>query len=186
MTLTGTIQSIQPLGGYDSQGGYINTFSMTIQCQDGQHTGEIGSKSNPYPMNIGEQIVVMESNTQHGIKFKKVNTQYAGNQQGGNQGEQQPPQQNQQPQRQAPQQDNVQDRIAFAQAYNRACDEYNADKISEEQIQERTRMHYKVLTTRQFPLSMSLSGPQQDEQPQFQQPADQKAGYNPPVDDIPF
>lgn len=82
-TKTGIIKMIQPNGGYDSQYGYVNTFMMTIEVpNEGQITGEIGSKSVNYPLNLGEQITFQMKNTEHGWKFKKVNPQY---QQGGSQ-----------------------------------------------------------------------------------------------------
>jgi hypothetical protein len=84
---TGTIRAIQPNGGYQSQNGYINTFMMTLQTDEGQITGEIGSKSQNYPMNINDEITVQIKNTTHGVKFKKINPQYQ--QQGGTQQSQQ-------------------------------------------------------------------------------------------------
>ena len=83
---TGIIKGIQPNGGYQSQNGYINTSMMTIEVVgEGQITGEIGSKSQPYPMNVGEEISFEFKNTTHGTKIKKVNPQYA---QGDSQGQQ--------------------------------------------------------------------------------------------------
>lgn len=80
---TGTIRNIVPTqeGGYQSDNGWINTFDMTIQCQDGTFTAQIGSKSTPYPIAVGQQITVEMSNSQYGPRFKKVNPQYQ--QQGG-------------------------------------------------------------------------------------------------------
>ena len=107
MQIQGNITHIQPTqqGGYnctpqDSAPFYMYTFDMTVNGPSGPVTGEIGSKSQQYPMQIGEQIIVNSTTTQHGIKFKKVNPQYqgGGQQQGGGQS-----QQNQQPQ-QRPQQ----------------------------------------------------------------------------------
>lgn len=86
MQKTGTIRSIQPNGGYQSANGYISTFMMTLQTDEGQITGEIGSKSEIYPMNPNDQITVEIKNTNHGVKFKKINPQYA---QGGHSGPQQ-------------------------------------------------------------------------------------------------
>ena len=78
MQLTGTIISVIPtqVGGYSSGNGWIYTYNITIQCQDGQHTGEIGAKSSPYPIANGEQISVVATTDQHGTKFKKFNPQY--------------------------------------------------------------------------------------------------------------
>lgn len=96
MNKTGTIVSIIKVGGYQSQQGYIYTFNMTIDC-DGQHyTGEIGSKSEVYPANPGQQITVTMTQDQYGVKFKKFNPKYA--QQDQQQGTQQPQQGTQQPQ----------------------------------------------------------------------------------------
>lgn len=90
MQKTGTIVSIQPDGGYQSQNGYISTFMMTLQTAEGQITGEIGAKSGTYPMNPNDQITVEINNTTHGAKFKKVNPQYAqGDSQSGYSGPQQ-------------------------------------------------------------------------------------------------
>lgn len=96
MNKTGQILSIVPTqaGGYASQGGWVYTFNMTIQCADGQFTGEIGSKTEQYPLSAGEQISVQVTNSQNGVKFKKFNPQYAAQDapQGGQQGRSQPAQ----------------------------------------------------------------------------------------------
>ncbi len=90
---TGNITEIQPLGGYQSQGGYIYTFQMRVQCPDGEVVGEIGSKSQVYPLSVGQQIIVNVTQTQHGIKLKKINPDQA---QQGQQYSQPAPQQGQQ------------------------------------------------------------------------------------------
>ncbi|KKN78854.1 hypothetical protein LCGC14_0346260 [marine sediment metagenome] len=91
---TGIIKSIQPNGGYQSQNGYINTSMMTIDVAgEGQITGEIGSKSQPYPMNVGEEITFEIKNTEHGVKFKKVNPEYRQAYQSASQGDGQAAQQ---------------------------------------------------------------------------------------------
>lgn len=77
MQKTGTITGIQPDGGYQSQNGYINTFQMKIQCDDGEFIGQIGSKSQIYPLAIGQPISVTVTNTEHGVRFKKFNPQYS-------------------------------------------------------------------------------------------------------------
>ncbi len=93
MQKTGTIINIQPDGGYQGQDGYINTFQMTIRCQDGEFTGQIGSKSQNYPIATGQQISVEVTNNVHGVRFKKFNPQYAqGGQQNTQQGSQRSPQ----------------------------------------------------------------------------------------------
>jgi hypothetical protein len=90
MQKTGIIKQIQPNGGYQSSNGYISTFMMTIEVAgEGQVTGEIGSKTQTYPMNPGDEITFEMNNTAHGVKLKKVNPQYA---QGGSQGQQNQPQ----------------------------------------------------------------------------------------------
>ena len=81
MNVQGQITSIVPDGGYQGTNGYISTFQMTIQAPDGLHTGQIGSKSQTYPIAIGEQIAVTVTNTQHGVRFKKFNPQYQQGQQ---------------------------------------------------------------------------------------------------------
>ena len=78
MQITGQITNIQPKGGYQGQKGYIYTFDMAIQSPQGQHIGEIGSKSQIYPMQLGETIIVDVTKTEHGVRFKKVNPKYAG------------------------------------------------------------------------------------------------------------
>ncbi len=88
MTKSGTITQIVPDGGYQCANGYINTFQMTIQCSDGTFVGQIGSKSQTYPIAVGQQISVEMTNTEHGVRFKKFNPQYAGGQQGAPQGRQ--------------------------------------------------------------------------------------------------
>lgn len=89
MQKNGTITQLVPDGGYQSQNGYINTFQMSIQCPDGLVTGQIGSKTQNYPLGVGSQISVEMTETEHGTRFKKFNAQYAGQQQ--NQPQQQPP-----------------------------------------------------------------------------------------------
>ncbi len=91
MQKTGNIVQIVPAGSYQAQGNTIYIFLMTIQCADGTFTGEIGAKSQQYPMNVGDTINVTVTNDQHGVKFKKFNPQYApqggqGGQQGRSQG----------------------------------------------------------------------------------------------------
>lgn len=79
MLKSGTIANIEANGGYQSQNGYISTFMLTLRNEEGQITGEIGSKSQQYPMAIGEPITVDIRTDQHGTKFKKVNPQYQQN-----------------------------------------------------------------------------------------------------------
>ena len=94
---TGIIKAIQPDGGYSAktpQGPmYIYQYQMTIEVPgEGQVTGEIGSKSDPYPMQVNEEItfeIKLDARATTGKKFKKVNPQYA---QGGSQGGGQAPQ----------------------------------------------------------------------------------------------
>jgi hypothetical protein len=81
-TISGTIINIQPDGGYQSQNGYICTFQMTIQTADGsKYIGQIGSKSQTYPLAVGQPINVEVNNTEHGVRFKKFNPQYGAAQQ---------------------------------------------------------------------------------------------------------
>ena len=77
MNLQGQITNIVPDGGYQSQNGYINTFQMTIQAPNGVFTGQIGSKSQVYPLAVGEQINVTATATEHGVRFKKFDPKYA-------------------------------------------------------------------------------------------------------------
>ena len=84
-TLTGKIITVQPTGegGYQSKQGWINTFDMTIQGPNAQVTGEIGSKSSPYPLGVGQEITVTAEQSQYGVRFKKINPGYQGQQGGG-------------------------------------------------------------------------------------------------------
>ena len=96
MQVTGTIRSVYATqeGGYQSQNGYIYTFDMAIDTPQGPMNGVIGSKSQPYPMAPNQPITVEVTQTDRGPKFKKINAQYAGQQQGApQQGQQRPPQQ---------------------------------------------------------------------------------------------
>ena len=193
MQITGQIQNVQPhmkdgfAETFTTANGQFFVFDMLVNGTE----GTINSKSAHYPKNIGDEITVNVLPGEYGNKLKAVNPQYQNQQQAPQQGgsnflpKPTPPQQGYQPPSQQPpqQQDSVQDRIAFAQAYNRACDEYNVGKVEQEQIQERTRIHYKVLTTRQVPFEMSLSGPQQ---PAPQAPPPQPDPPFDPTDDIPF
>ncbi len=98
MQVTGTIRSVYATqeGGYQSsQGNYIYTFDMAIDTPQGPMNGVIGSKTQPYPIASGQPITVEVSQTNRGPKFKKINPQYAGQQQGG---QRQGPPQQQQPQ----------------------------------------------------------------------------------------
>ncbi len=95
MQVTGTIQSVFATqeGGYQpNQGDYVYTFNMGIDTPQGPMTGVIGSKSQPYPLAVGQPITVDVRQTDRGPKFKKINPQYAGQQQGG-QGSRPPTQQ---------------------------------------------------------------------------------------------
>ena len=83
MQKTGIIQNIVPDGGYDGQSGYVNTFQMTIQTDAGLVTGQIGTKSQQYPKNIGDEIIVEVKETPYGIRLKKINPKFAQGQQQG-------------------------------------------------------------------------------------------------------
>ena len=196
MQHTGNITAIQPTqqGGYQSSNGWIFTYTMTVNTQAGPITGEIGSKSQPYPKNPGEQITVeVTSDQQHGNKFKNINPQFAGqNQQAPQQqtpqgqGFQQQGQQPAQQQGYTPPPQNaprdVQDEIRFAQALNLACQDVCHDKISEPGIHERVRTYYQILKTRQFPADMSSTSNVLNTPPE----ADNKPLGNDNQDDIPF
>ena len=84
MTKTGIIKQIQKTqtGGYQSKQGWIYTFIVTIQTNEGQVTGEIGSKTEQYPLGVDNEINFTFTKDEYGYKFKKVNPQYA---QGGGQ-----------------------------------------------------------------------------------------------------
>lgn len=79
--LQGIITNIAPAGGYQSTNGqYIYTFQMTIQTPVGVYSGQIGAKTQTYPIAVGQGILVEMSQSQQGIRFKKINPQYAGQQ----------------------------------------------------------------------------------------------------------
>ena len=104
MQVTGTIQSVFATqeGGYQSsQGDYIYTFDMAINTPQGPINGEIGSKTQPYPLAVGQQITVEVSQTDRGPRLKKINPQYAGQQGQG------PPQQRQPQQANKPDWDEI-------------------------------------------------------------------------------
>ncbi len=92
MQLQGTIKNIVSDGGYSSTNGYIYTFQMTIQCQTGKFTGQIGSKTQVYPIAIEQPIIVDMTETQYGVRFKKIDPKYA-QQDAQNQQQQAPPSQ---------------------------------------------------------------------------------------------
>lgn len=74
MVKTGTIINIEPTGSYPGHSGTIYTFAMVIRFPDGDLKGEIGSKSEAYPLSMGSEITVdVTSDPQYGIKFKRVN-----------------------------------------------------------------------------------------------------------------
>ena len=75
---TGNITQIAPNGGYTGRNGYIYTFDMIIQTASGMVQGEIGSKSEMYPLNVGDEINFTTKQTDHGVKIKKVSPEYAG------------------------------------------------------------------------------------------------------------
>ncbi len=77
-TINGTITSVSPEGGYQGQFGYVYTFQMTIQCPDGTYkTGQIGSKSQTYPLSNGQPISVETTLYQGATKFTKFDPKYA-------------------------------------------------------------------------------------------------------------
>lgn len=92
---TGIIKAIYDDGDFTTDYGHLFAYKMVIQFQgeQSQTEGGINSKSHPYPMGQGDEITVEIKNTQHGVKFKKVNPQYAqGAPQGGSQSYRQPAQ----------------------------------------------------------------------------------------------
>jgi hypothetical protein len=114
-----------------------------------------------------------------------------GNQAGYQPQQQSPPPYQQQapPPQQRPQQNNVQDDIRFAQALNRACEEYNHGKIEETGIEERTNIYYRILQTRVFPMRMGHGQEQQQPPQQQQAPPPQQPQYGSDTvldDNIPF
>lgn len=83
MIKTGTVATVTPTqdGGYQhTTAGWIYTFDMVVNTQEGQVGGEIGSKSQIYPVGVGQPITVDVTSGQHGPKLKKINPQYQQNQ----------------------------------------------------------------------------------------------------------
>ena len=179
MQLSGVIAALQPSarGGYQSQNGYIYTFDMSITGQDGQqYGGEVGSKSQQYPMQVGSPITVESTTTEYGTRFKKINPQY---QQGQQQG---PPPQQQQQQGPTPY-DRETEGKCICQV---VCAGITSGQLKCEPDHIKYWVHL-IMGKEQYP---------QDKQPnvsqQQQQPAQQPQGpgaYDPnavPVDEIPF
>lgn len=166
MQVNGTIANIAPDGGYQSQNGWIFTFQMTIDTPQGQVVGRIGSKSEQYPMQGGEQITVEQSNKGYGNEFKKVNAQYAG-QQGG---QQQPRQQASHPAQGGASKDRlIVTQVAYKALMEKsACDEGN--------LRQAVDMIMRVGENKPA---------QQQAPPQNQLPPQQEPPFN-PTDDIPF
>ena len=91
MQITGNITNIAPDGSYEFKGNTIYTFQMSIDDGSGNiQTGQIGSKKNVYPANIGDEIIVNVTTNNHGTSFKKVNPNFNN---GGGGGQQQAPRQ---------------------------------------------------------------------------------------------
>jgi len=76
MQITGQILNIVPNGTFNSAHGLVYKFNMTIKNgpNDGDElTGGINSKSQNYPMQVGEEITVESTTNNYGINFKKIN-----------------------------------------------------------------------------------------------------------------
>ena len=177
MNQTGRIQSIVPDGSYQGQHGKIWTHQMAILTADNQqYVGQIGSKTEVYPLAPGNEISVTITDGQHGRRFKKYDPQRVQqDQQQAQQGTQQPAQgQN----RGQASEDIKNERIMRGNALNAVM---SAMTISNVEMEGYLRAGYEwckngvwVLGTRQ-----SQGG----------QPNPQYVGDNPPPpveDDIPF
>ncbi len=183
MQKTGTITSIMATenGGYRSSGGWINTFVMTIQCQDGQFVGEIGSKTTPYPIPNGQQITVEITETDYGPRFKKINPQYSGGGQGGGQ-------QGNRPQggRGAPKKDDVVQLYIIRQSSIKAA----VDFLGEGEFEAKDVIDIAEDFVQYVRNGKKTAGVTQGQQQQYNQAGDgQYHGDNPPPvddDDIPF
>lgn len=169
MLKTGNISSIVPCGGYNSQNGYINTFTMTVDFPDGQKIGEIGAKSAQYPLAPGQPITVEVTNSDHGLKFKKVNPGY-GNQ-GGNQGSQNPPQRSPQPARDYDKENRGKCATQIVKAY------VSAGNLPTSLFADQNELNAIKLLSMWLTTDMPLGNPQAR---QFEQTYDL-----PPADDIP-
>ena len=82
--VSGKIERLAPTadGGYNGSHGYVWTFDMTIRSAEGTVSGEIGTKTQNYPLNIGDPITVEAKQTEHGPRLTKINPQYSGGGQG--------------------------------------------------------------------------------------------------------
>ena len=82
---TGIIKVIYDNGTFNSHGKLFYSYKMLIQFpnEQKQTEGEINSLSHPYPLGMDDEITVEASSGQHGLKFKKVNSEYAGQSGGG-------------------------------------------------------------------------------------------------------
>ncbi|KKM95443.1 hypothetical protein LCGC14_1188140 [marine sediment metagenome] len=177
MQVTGTIQSVFATqeGGYQpNQGDYVYTFNMAIDTPQGPMNGVIGSKTQPYPMAPGQPITVDVRQTDHGPKFKKINPQYAGQQQGGQR--QGPPQQQQ------PQQPNQPDWDEIAKGKVRhglVCAGIQSGQLPANNI-EVVDSYLPYILTGKLPIGYNTTGgdPNPDYNPNPQPPA--------PGDDVPF
>jgi len=78
--IEGKIVQIVPNGGYQGRNGYIYTFQMSIQNENGVFTGQIGSKTENYPLTVGQPILVEMTTNQYGNKFTRINPKYANRQ----------------------------------------------------------------------------------------------------------
>lgn len=182
MQVTGIIQSVvsRMKNGYPetftTPNGQFWVFDMTINGQ----TGQINSKSQVYPKQVGQEISVNTEQDQNGnVKFRAFNPQYQQGQQPPQQQAppQQPPQQSYAPPPQTPPQaNNVQARIQFAQALNRACDDRIGGLIDKSGIAAAHCEYLTILQTEQFPPSMMSTAPPEqipNAEPEVQFPTDE-------------
>ena len=152
----GTIARVEPIigqngpAGYQGRNGWIYIFNIAIDTPTGQVTGEIGSKSQVYPLQAGSTISFIVENSPHGVKIRRKDPQYAQQDaQPAPQAHNAPHDHNNYQGSQAPPRD-TQDDIRWAQAVNVAFAMFNTDKITDQQIKQTHAEIYDLLKLRKF------------------------------------
>jgi len=191
MQIQGKVTSVVASGGYQSQNGYIYNFQMGIQTPNGAYAGEIGSKSQTYPVGVGQEIIVETKETPHGTKFKKINPGYQ------NQGQQQG--QNQQSSQKKAPPTNESVSIQRQCAVKSACNRYSGVDVSDHQVETVILRYNRFMETGNFSQDTKIPTGNSDglldrpasmdgQSPTHTPPANPNyVGDNPPMDgDIPF
>lgn len=181
MQIQGNITNIVSDGGYNTDNGYVYTFQMGIQTPMGVYTGQIGAKTQIYPLGVGQPIIVDMTESQHGTRFKKVNPKFAG------QSPQRPPQNTPKPlppaKQPAPQQSsgNGLDKTSFAMAY--AKDLVVAGKVDILNMYKVAQSMHEYMTTGKHPFDLPDYDGKTDKD---LRPKDEGSQENTGGDDVPF